>query len=75
MPHYRLLKAVSADSREILEVDSQSAEAALLDFGRQLGTTLSFSGAAAPDYIMQSRMKGEVNFTNSKNIDVFLRRP
>jgi len=75
MPHYRLLKAVSADSREMLEVDSQSAEAALLDFGLQLGTTLSFSGDAAPDYIMQSRMKGEANFANSKNIDVYLHRP
>ncbi len=71
MPHYRLLKADSADSQETWDADSPDQKAALLDFGQQLGVVLSLNGDAAPDYLMQSRTH-EVNFAASKKVPVYL---
>ena len=72
MPHYRLLKAVSADSQETWNANKPDQKAALLDFEQQLGVALSLSGDAAPDYLMQSRTYDEVNFANSEKVPVYL---
>ena len=73
MPHYRLVKAVPADAPETWETDSPNQEAALLEFGEQLGVALSFNGDAAPHYLMQSRTD-EVNFAASEKVPVYLVR-
>ena len=73
MPHFRLLKAESADDRETWDTDSPDQKVALLDFGRQLGAVLSLDGDAAPDYLMQSRTH-EANFADSKKVEVYIVR-
>ena len=76
MPHYRLLKADSADSRGICETDKPDQEAALLDFEQQLGVPLSLNGdeAAAPDYLMQSRTN-QPDFSDSEKLPVYCVTP
>jgi hypothetical protein len=65
MPHYRLLKAGSADPRDMWETDSPNQLAALRDFERRLKIILSLIGEAEPDYLLQSRT-GQGNFAAEK---------
>ncbi len=74
MPHYRLLRADSANSLDTWETDSPDQEAALLDFGQQLGVALSLNGDAAPDYLMQSRTN-QPDFSASDKLPVYCIRP
>jgi len=73
MPHYRLLKAQSADPRDMWETDSPNQLAALRDFERRLNIALSLNGDAAPDYLLQSRTH-EANFSASEKVPVYLVR-